>query len=779
LYGVIPIIVEDPQTHLEPVITMPDVLEPGKEVTITVSEKTKRKMTYTVAVVDEGLLDLTRFKTPDAWNRFYAREALGVKTWDIFDHVMGAFGSRIERLLALGGDMEATKEDDAKANRFKPVVKFLGPFTLDGGSQKHTFVMPQYIGSVKTMVVAGYEGAYGLADKATPVRKPLMVLATLPRVLGPEEKLKLPVTLFAMEKNVKNVKVEVRASGPLQLGSTSQSVTMNEADMTVEFDLTVKSAIGIGKIEVTATSGNYKATDVIEIDVRNPNPVVSQVEESVLDAGKTWSTTVTPVGMTGTNTATLEVSSIPPINLGDRLRYLMQYPYGCIEQTTSSVFPQLYLDQVKALTDPEKTVIQRNVKAGIERLKLFVNRDGGFSYWPGKEGSDSWGSTYAGHFLLEAEAKGYVVPRDIMKRWKKYQRDRAQDWRRNHEYYSSELMQAYRLYTLALAGDPELGAMNRLREQNNLPVSAAWMLAAAYAKAGQPEAAKKLIAGKPTKVTNYQELSYSYGSDERDVAIILETLILLNERAKAFEILKEVSASLSSSSWMSTQSVAWSLKSVAAFVGAEKRGELKFVYTYKGKDVAASTDLPVAQLTLQVDGVPSGALKVTSQSKGALFVRLIKTGAPARGSEEEAESNLNLSVSYTDTDGNALDPSRLEQGTEFIASVTVTNPSVRGSYQNMAINQMFPSGWEINNLRLDEAESRLKGDRPTYQDIRDDRVYTYFDIVAGQKKTFKVLLTASYSGSYYLPAVSCEAMYDHTIYARKKGQVVEVVKSGE
>ena len=108
---------------------MPEVLEPGKEVVIKVSEQSKRNMTYTLAVVDEGLLDLTRFKAPDPWNRFYAREALGVKTWDLYDDVMGAFGSRIERLLAIGGDAElaAGKEDDVKANRFKPVVKFLGP----------------------------------------------------------------------------------------------------------------------------------------------------------------------------------------------------------------------------------------------------------------------------------------------------------------------------------------------------------------------------------------------------------------------------------------------------------------------------------------------------------------------------------------------------------------------------------------------------------------------------------------------------------------------------
>jgi uncharacterized protein YfaS (alpha-2-macroglobulin family) len=264
LYGVIPIQVENPETHLEPQIEMPDVLEPGKEVTIRVSEKSKRKMTYTLAMVDEGLLDLTHFKTPDPWKRFYAREALGVKTWDLYDQVMGAFGARLERLLAIGGDGEgAGKEDDSKANRFKPVVKYFGPITLDGGSDEIRFTMPQYIGSVKTMVVAAYEGAYGSTEKATPVRKPLMILATLPRVLGPEEKLKLPVTLFSMEKNIRNVKVEVKASGPLQVPVASQSVVMNSSDMTIEFDLSVKSLLGVGKIEVTASSGNYKASDVI------------------------------------------------------------------------------------------------------------------------------------------------------------------------------------------------------------------------------------------------------------------------------------------------------------------------------------------------------------------------------------------------------------------------------------------------------------------------------------------------------------------------------------
>lgn len=780
LYGVIPISVEDPNTHLNPVIVMPDVLEPGKEVVIKVSEQAKRKMTYTVAIVDEGLLDLTRYETPDAWSRFYAREALGVKTWDIYDHVIGSFGGRLDRLLALGGDSEiAAKEDDAKANRFKPVVKFLGPFTLDGGSNEHKFIMPQYIGSVKTMLVAGYEGAYGKAEKVTPVRKPLMVLATLPRVLGPEESVKLPVTLFASEKNINNVKVDIKVTGPVSISETSRSISMNgNSDMTADFGLLVKSETGRATIKVTAVSGNYQATDEIEIEVRNPNPPVTKVQDAILESGKAWTSVVAPVGVKGTNSAVLEISSLPPVNLGQRLKYLYQYPYGCIEQTTSAVFPQLFVDKVKTLLDDEKVTIQRNVNAGIERLKTFINRDGGFSYWPGGEDSDSWSTSYAGHFLIEAEAKGYFIPNDMIRRWKKFQKGKVQTWRKNQEFSSSELIQAYRLYTLALAGDPELGAMNRLREHAPLPSTAAWMLAAAYVKAGQPEAASKLVDNLSSVVQPYQEMAYSYGSDIRDKAIILETLVLLKEREKSFELVKEISQSLSNSNyWMSTQTLAWSLKSVGAFAAEAQKGELKFTYNYNGKEVTASTELTLAQVNLPMEGVRNGNLTVVSANKGVLFLRLITEGVPARGMEEDDARNLNLTITYTDPKGNALDVDQLEQGSEFMATVTVVNPGIRGVYKNLALSQTFPSGWEINNLRLTGDDGAgLTGDIPTYQDIRDDRVYTYFDLSANQRKTFKVLLTASYAGSYYLPAVSCEAMYDNSVYARKKGKVVEVVK---
>jgi uncharacterized protein YfaS (alpha-2-macroglobulin family) len=461
------------------------------------------------------------------------------------------------------------------------------------------------------------------------------------------------------------------------------------------------------------------------------------------------------------------------------LKYLVQYPYGCIEQTVSAAFPQLYVDLIKSTTDAERTAMSTHIKAAIERLKRFRTRDGGFAYWPGGEDTDSWASTYAGHFLIEAEKRGYLVPADMLRSWKRFERARAQRWRKSDENgQSTELIQAYRLYALALSGDAELSAMNRLREQTEaLPLAARWMLAAAYAKASQPEAARKLVETAGTAVKPYQEMAYTYGSDLRDKAIILETLLLMNERVKGLQLMKDISTALSNSNyWMSTQTVAWCLKSAAAFAASEKQGALGFAYTYNGKTTDARTELPVAQVQLPVDGVKDHSLAVKSNSTGTLFVNLVTQGIPSRGREEEGENNLRVTITYADADGRPVDPSRLEQGREFVATVSVLNPGQRGSYKNLALTSIFPSGWEISNLRLDDVADGLTGDKPDYQDIRDDRVYTYFDLSAGQRKTFKTYLTAAYAGSYYLPAVSCEAMYDRSVYARKKGFVVEVLK---
>jgi uncharacterized protein YfaS (alpha-2-macroglobulin family) len=789
LYGVIPLQVEDPTTHLYPELKCAPVWRPEEKASVTVSEKNGKDMTYTLAIVDEGLLDLTRFQTPDPWNTFYAREALGVKTWDIYDMVMGAYGAQLQRILAIGGDAEYDSKGAKKANRFKPMVKFMGPFHLGKGDSKtHTFMMPQYVGSVRVMIVTGQDAAYGNAEKTVAVRKPLMILGTLPRVVGPGETVDLPVTVFAMEKQVKNVSVEIAPNNMfIAEEGTKKSVSFNEVgDQVVNFKLKVKSLLGIGKVKIVATSGSEKATYDIELDVRNPNPKVVDVVEAVIEPGKTWSQKYALPGMAGTNAGTLELSNIPPINLGARLKYLIQYPHGCVEQTTSSVFPQLFLSDIMELDASFKLAIDKNVRAGIDRLRSFQTSSGGFSYWPGYSDADDWGSSYAGHFMLMAEKKGYTLPSNLLDSWKRYQKGKAAAWtprERNgyYYYYNDDLDQAYRLYTLALAKSPELGAMNRLKEYKELSNTAKWRLAAAYVLAGQPEVAKKLVYGLPTTVKDYRELSYTYGSDERDIAMILETLTLLGDRTKAAPVVKEVSNALSKGSWMSTQTTAYCLIAVAEFASNGKAAstEMRYTYSINGKSASLNTKMPVKQIDMQVKGAGSGTVEVkNNNTSGILFARIILEGIPETGDQTDKESDLKMNVAYTKMDGSSIDPARLEQGTDFIAVVTVSNPGIRGDYQQMALSQIFPSGWEIHNTRMDETETTVKSDYPTYQDFRDDRVYTYFDIAPGKSKTFRIILNAAYTGKFYLPTVYCEAMYDNTINARKPGKWVEIVKPG-
>lgn len=786
MYGVVPVMVDEPETHLLPEIVMADVIKPETVSTIKVKEKNGKKMTYTLAMVDEGLLDLTRFKTPQPWSSFYAREALGVKTWDMYDAVIGAYAGRLDRMISIGGDGDGLEGKGVKANRFKPMVKFAGPFELPaGGEALHKIEVPNYVGSVRVMVVAANDGAYGNAEKAVAVRKPLMILATLPRVLGPGETVSLPVDVFAMEEHVKEVKVEVEVNGLLTMdGAKQQSMSFKQTgDEVINFKMNVAQQTGIAKVKIMATSGKEKAVQEIELDVRTPNPKVTDGVEMALEPGKTWNTQVAFKGIYGTNKATLEFSGIPSLGLERRMDYLIQYPHGCIEQTTSSVFPQLYVSNLMELKDAQKEKISGNIKAGLRRLRLFQTANGGFSYWPGESYESEWGSNYAGHFMVEAEKQGYNLPHNMKNKWLKYQQQQARNWSAVNSMYShphgnetNELVQAYRLFVLALSNNAELGAMNRLREEKQLSATAKWRLAAAYKLAGQEEVARQLIKGLPVAVKPYKELSYSYGSEFRDEAMILETLSLLKERTQAIPLAKTVAKDLGSNHWMSTQETAYGLLAMCEYAGVkESNGELSFSYAVNDKQSGIQTCkksmTQVKYSDREINGKSS--VSITNNGSTTLFVKVLTEGVPLTGDKTASSNNLDMIVTYKNMKGQPIEPDKLQQGTDFIAEVTISNPGKKGFLKEMALNQVFPSGWEIHNSRMDESGAAHAA---RYQDIRDDRIYSYYDLAENTSKTFTVQLNATYLGKFYLPTLYSEAMYDNMINARVPGRWVEVVK---
>ena len=783
MYGVVPVFVTNSQTVLQPQIQMPEVLRPETNFNVTVSEKTGKPMTYTLAIVDDGLLDLTNFKTPDPWNDFYSREALGIRTWDMYDNVLGASAGSYSSLFSTGGDA-TLKPADAKANRFKPVVKFIGPFYLGKGkSRTHTLKLPMYVGSVRAMVVAGQEGAYGNAEKTAFVRTPLMMLSTLPRVLSIQEEITVPVNIFAMENQVKNVTVSLQASGGgVQIvGANQQSLKFSQpGDQLVFFTLKTGSKTGKATIHLTANGGGQQTKETIEIEVRNPNPVVTLRNSQWVEAGQSKELSYNLSSSSANNQIKLEVSRIPSVDISRRFDFLYNYQHHCTEQLTSKALPLLFVGQFKTIDKIEAEKIKTNIQEAIRQIYGRQLPNGGFVYWPGNAVADEWISSYAGMFLTLAQEKGYAVHSNVLNKWKRFQRAAAQNWRMPQDasgwqQWQSELQQAFRLYTLALAGVPEYGAMNRMKEQAGLSIQAKWRLATTYALTGKMKPAEELVYNAETTVSPYSSMNQIYGSSDRDEAMILETLILMNRERDALQQAKVVSKNLSQEEWFSTQSTAFALMAMGRL--AEKlSGTLDFVWTWNDKQQPAVKSAK-AVFEKEIATTPkSGMIAVKNQGKGALSVDLITRTQLLNDTLPAISDNLRMDIRYANLNGTPISVNDIIQGTDFMAITSISNISGTSDYTNLALTHIIPSGWEIYNERMvaPETESGAADgsgksvSKYNYLDIRDDRVLTYFNLRRGETKVFTVRLQATYAGNFILPAVQCEAMYDVNVQARSK-----------
>jgi uncharacterized protein YfaS (alpha-2-macroglobulin family) len=695
----------------------------------------------------------------------------------MYDYVIGAYAGRYGSLFSIGGD-EDDRTGQQKANRFRPVVKFLGPFAIKKGEEKtHTLQLPPYIGSVRVMVVAAQDGAYGKAEKTAPVRSPLMILSSLPRVVSTDEEILLPVNVFAMENTVRDVTVKVETTGKLQLteGATQTLTFSDPGDRMVYFSLKTGTATGVEKVTVTATGGGQTSTETIEIDVRNPNPPIIVSENRLLSPGESGDFAYQLDGGYDENWVKLEVSRIPSVDISRRFDFLYDYPHYCSEQLTSRALPLLFIEQFKDMDNQETEMLKKNIREAITNLYGRQLTNGGIVYWPGNTSANDWITSYAGSFLVLAKEKGYDVNEGVINRWKNYQRNLAQNWRagdrNNRRYYydQSDLEQAYRLYTLALAGAPEMGAMNRMKEIKDLSLQAKWSLAAAYALAGRVNASNELIFNASTEVESYSLNNSTYGSSDRDEAMILETLVLMGRDKEAFTHAQKVSQNLSREKSFTTQSTAWSLVAMGRL--AEKTsGSLDFSWTLNGANQPA---VKSAKAVFQKD-IPtkpeSGNVAIRNTGNGVVYVNLVSKTKPVRDELPAVESNIRLDVSYTNMNGTPLDVRLLKQGTDFVAVVKVSNISGQNNYTDLALTQIIPSGWEIYNERMinPDDEDNTQAAPYNYQDIRDDRVMTYFDLARGQSKTFKVRIMANYCGSFVFPAIQCEGMYDTSVTARTR-----------
>jgi uncharacterized protein YfaS (alpha-2-macroglobulin family) len=236
-----------------------------------------------------------------------------------------------------------------------------------------------------------------------------------------------------------------------------------------------------------------------------------------------------------------------------------------------------------------------------------------------------------------------------------------------------------------------------------------------------------------------------------------------------------IAKELASEQWHSTQSLAFSLMAMARFIGHDPQGEpYRFSYRLgEGEAVNAENNSPYYRNELEGVALEGSAFSLSNDSPRVLYAAIVTAGAAPAGEEQESMHDLTLRVAYSDLAGNRLDIARLPQGTDLKVTLKVTN-NTRRKLDNLALSHIVPSGWEIHNARL--TGEGVAASEIDHQDIRDDRIYTYFPLKEGETKEFTVLMNAAYLGRFYQPSIGVEAMYDATRHARIKGQWVEVVK---
>lgn len=788
MFGILPLTIENPDSKLNYSITSSASLAPNKPFTLTIQEKNRRKSQLTVAVVDEGLLSLTQFKTPNPWKAFNQKVGLFVNSYDVFSHVMSANKGDVFQTFSIGGadgmDYRESQLDPVNGQkRFDPVCLFKGPITTDNqGKAAITFTMPNYNGAVRVMVVGSDEGRFGSAEKSIPVRSDLIIQPSIPAVLHPGDVFTLPVALYAYNKQVKTATITLATTGPLEIiGSTTQTVTFNakqEAD--IQYRVRVKAAIGQATLTIQGKSGTINVQSKTAISVVPSEARVYDKRTEVVEKGKALSLTVPKVGLTGTNRASLEINVFPNMDFDHRLKWLIDYPYGCVEQITSTLFPQLGLKKLGYFSAEESREIDVNLNNGIALYQQYLLTNGLFGYWPGNHEVADWASTYATHFLIEARKAGYAVPDHVYNRAINGQRNAA-------NRHSGEVpVRAYRTLVLALANTASLSEMNMLMENELTKLSNAerWMLAAAYQLAGSEKVSQAILSKTDTKTQPHNSFAYTYGSVYRDDALILYCATCMKQQEIAAFLAKQVAAKLSGKDYLSTQSTGFMLLALVNYFNTQgisaANGQVLTgaVILANGKQVDVNHHGRFTLTLTDFGQAIQVRLKEGSQVDKA-YVTLSWDGVPLKDERDAYQKNLQLSVNWYDEYGKTIDPQTTRQGSTLFGRFSVKNTGPASEVTEMALVQLLPSGWAIDNARLNNAlmpdwVRSWNINKETYQDIRDDRVMWFFNLKGSETLDFVVKLTCVHAGDFWLPGTLTEAMYNSDYSARTSGKKVHV-----
>ncbi|MGR3897560.1 alpha-2-macroglobulin family protein [Pseudomonas sp. SD17-1] len=789
--GVLHLPLDRAERKLALTLKAPEKMRPKQPLTVKVQARNAdgsipKQVQVLLAAVDVGILNITSYATPDPFTGMFGRKAYGADQLDIYGQLIEAGQGRLAS-LAFGGDAAMAKGGKRPSTSVTIVALQSAPVTLDAkGEGQATVDIPDFNGELRVMAQAWTDERFGMAEAKTVVAAPLIAELSAPRFLAGGDRTELALDLSNLSGKAQKFTVKVTTEGQLNLLTPSeQPLSLRDGQrVTSLLGVQAVGGLGQGKVKVQVSGlvlpgePNTAFTREWTLGIRPAYPAQLRHYRAALK-DQPWTlpaedlAAFEPQGLE----AMLSLSSRPPLNIAEQIRALEAYPYGCLEQTTSGLYPSLYADaetlERLGIKGEEPKVRQRKIEMGIEHLLGMQRYNGSFGLWSADDSEEYWLTAYVTDFLQRAREQGYAVPPEALKKANERLLRYLQERNLIEPYYTSNAehsrfaVQAYAALVLARTQQAPLGALRSLFERradarSGLPLV---QLSIALDKMGdKPRSAQALQAGLAVK---RQDVWLSdYGSPVRDEALILA---LLEENKLATDQLDqrlfELSDKMASSSYLSTQ------ERNALFMAG--RGMLKQPegrWSARLDSAGELRDLGPTQAGLKLEGpLLASPLTVTNTSDKTVYQQLTVSGYP-RFAPRAVGTNMSIYREYLGMNGRALNIKSLKSGDLVLVHIGIrANERV----PDALIVDLLPAGLELENQNLaqsaaslDNASSAVKEWREAmqnanvvHQEFRDDRYVAAMNVDPYGVTHLLYLARAVTPGTYRVPPVQVESMY--------------------
>ncbi len=774
-HGFTPLMVEKPKNKLDVQIRAPEKIRPKTTQTVTVAIAGESGVTLTLAAVDEGICQVKNYKTPDPYGYFYARKALETETYDFFKHLLPEPGKGKRSSSTGGGEAEVGKRTNPLGvQRFKPLALWSGIIKTDGGGEAVIPLdIPEFSGELRLMAFAYKGDRFGSAEKAMKVSDPIVITPALPRFASPGDVFIMPLTAFNTTARSTTLLFDVGTTGSLSAAQKNPELEIAaNQERFVPVQLTAGPEIGKATVTIRTKVFGEIVESRSDIPVRPIAPYAADIEAGFVDGGTSVAHTVPDVYLPAGRQAYLALSPFPVSSFARELKHLLGYPHGCLEQTVSRAFPQIYLRDIASVLSPAALAGGSPtyfVNEAITKTAGLQLHDGSFAYWPGGTESNDWTTVYATHFLLEARKAGYAVMDGTLNaalgalsriaRDKKSEDYTYADGNRTVVRRIAAKSCLYALYVLALAKKPEQSVMSFYRnERHLLTTDTRYLLAGAYALSGDRRTYADILPPQFSVDEPSRSSGGSFDSPVRCAAVMLNVLLesdLNNPHVP--RLMEYLSRAYRGDRWYSTQDNAFTLLAFG------KAARMAAATKVTGRISIGAREIAYNGGTQRIDLEPWGkTVTIALQGSGRVYYTLVVEGIRSDGRIEMEDRNLQVRREVLTRTGGTANLSAIRQNDLLVIKLTVTSTVDRLDF--VAVSDLLPAGFEIENPRLTEATQYpfvKNASHPEYMDIRDDRINLYTAFRGGKRQqVFYYAVRAVTAGDFVYPPVVAEAMYD-------------------